>query len=267
MRGQDGMLAGSALTMIEAVRNLHAFGATLEQALTAAAAVPARIAGRDDLGTLAPGFAADVVVLDDRLEVRQVLVAGELCVARQLTLTPFTDAGADLPRTASQRTAGGVELQCEIGGRPRVVGGSADRDARSRHDRRRHPAPARRRPWGAGRARLGARRPHGRRRRAVGPGGRAGRRAGGLGCHGRGRGVRARGGRVPPASASGSPGCRRARCYRSRSRTAAGPGTTTPCRTPRSWPGSRSLADSFKSAGRGRTYRPAHDRSPGTRRR
>jgi len=74
VRGQDGMLAGSALTMIEAVRNLHALGATLEQALDAASAVPARIAGRADLGTLAPGSPADVVVLDDRLEVRQVLL-------------------------------------------------------------------------------------------------------------------------------------------------------------------------------------------------
>ena len=68
------MLAGSALTMIDAVRNLHALGATLEQALAAASAVPARIAGRADLGRLAPGAPADVVVLDDRLEVQDVLV-------------------------------------------------------------------------------------------------------------------------------------------------------------------------------------------------
>jgi N-acetylglucosamine-6-phosphate deacetylase len=74
VRGRDGMLAGSALTMIEAVRNLHALGATLEQALDAASAVPARIAGRPDLGTLPPGSPADVVVLDDRLELRHVLV-------------------------------------------------------------------------------------------------------------------------------------------------------------------------------------------------
>jgi N-acetylglucosamine-6-phosphate deacetylase len=74
VRGADGMLAGSALTMIGAVRNLHALGATLEQALAAASAVPARIAGRADLGRLAPGAPADVVVLDDRLEVQDALV-------------------------------------------------------------------------------------------------------------------------------------------------------------------------------------------------
>jgi N-acetylglucosamine-6-phosphate deacetylase len=76
VRGPEGQLAGSALTMIEAVRNLHALGVSLEAALAAASAVPARIAGRPDLGRLAPGVPADVVVLDDRLEIRQVLVDG-----------------------------------------------------------------------------------------------------------------------------------------------------------------------------------------------
>jgi N-acetylglucosamine-6-phosphate deacetylase len=75
-RREDGVLAGSTLTMIEAVRNLVALGAPLAGALSAASEVPARIAGRDDLGRLEPGGAADIVVLDDRLEVERVLVAG-----------------------------------------------------------------------------------------------------------------------------------------------------------------------------------------------
>jgi N-acetylglucosamine-6-phosphate deacetylase len=62
--------------MIEAVRNLHSLGAGLEEALAAASTVPARIAGRRDLGRLAIGAPADVVVLDDRLEVQRALVAG-----------------------------------------------------------------------------------------------------------------------------------------------------------------------------------------------
>jgi N-acetylglucosamine-6-phosphate deacetylase len=81
VRGEDGMLAGSALTMIEAVRNLHALGAGLDEALSAASEVSARIARRDDLGRLAPGARADVVVLDDRLEIQRVLVAGAVRVA------------------------------------------------------------------------------------------------------------------------------------------------------------------------------------------
>jgi N-acetylglucosamine-6-phosphate deacetylase len=81
VRGEDGMLAGSALTMIEAVRNLHALGAPLQDALAAASAIPARIAGRTDVGRLAPGVPADVVLLDDRLEIQRVLVNGDVRVA------------------------------------------------------------------------------------------------------------------------------------------------------------------------------------------
>ena len=40
-------------------------------------AAPLRLcAGRPELGTLAPGAAADVIVLDDRLEIVRVLVDG-----------------------------------------------------------------------------------------------------------------------------------------------------------------------------------------------
>jgi len=76
VRGPEGQLAGSALTMIEAVRNLHALGVALEDAVHAATTVPARVARRPDLGRLAVGGPADVVVLDDRLEIQRVLVAG-----------------------------------------------------------------------------------------------------------------------------------------------------------------------------------------------
>jgi N-acetylglucosamine-6-phosphate deacetylase len=81
VRRADGTLAGSAVTMIEAVRNLHALGAELEHALAAASTVPARIAGREDLGRLVVGAPADVVILDDRLEVQRALVAGGAHVA------------------------------------------------------------------------------------------------------------------------------------------------------------------------------------------
>jgi N-acetylglucosamine-6-phosphate deacetylase len=81
VRGPGGQLAGSSLTMLAAVRNLHALGIPLEGALSAASIVPARIAGRPELGSIAPGSPADVVVLDDRLEIRQVLVDGGQRVA------------------------------------------------------------------------------------------------------------------------------------------------------------------------------------------
>jgi N-acetylglucosamine-6-phosphate deacetylase len=82
VRGPEGQLAGSALTMIDAVRNLHGLGIALEEALRAASEVPARVVRRPDLGRLVPGAPADVVILDDRLEVRRVLVDGGERVAR-----------------------------------------------------------------------------------------------------------------------------------------------------------------------------------------
>jgi len=75
-RRADRVLAGSTVPMIEAVRNLVALGAPVAGALAAASAVPARIAGRPELGRLEPGSGADIVVLDDNLEIVRVLVGG-----------------------------------------------------------------------------------------------------------------------------------------------------------------------------------------------
>ncbi len=75
-RRADGVIAGSVVTMIEAVRNLHALGAPLVDAIAAATAAPARAARRPGLGVLRPDGEADIVVLDDRLEIRTVLRAG-----------------------------------------------------------------------------------------------------------------------------------------------------------------------------------------------
>jgi N-acetylglucosamine-6-phosphate deacetylase len=81
VRGPDGVLAGSVLTMIEAVRNLHELGATLEEAVAAATSTPARVLGDAELGRLGIGLPADVVVLNDRVEIERVLVGGEVRVA------------------------------------------------------------------------------------------------------------------------------------------------------------------------------------------
>jgi N-acetylglucosamine-6-phosphate deacetylase len=81
VRGPDGVLAGSVLTMIEAVRNLHELGVPLEEAVGAATLTPARVLGDPDLGRLGVGLPADVVVLTDALEIERVLVGGEIRVA------------------------------------------------------------------------------------------------------------------------------------------------------------------------------------------
>jgi N-acetylglucosamine-6-phosphate deacetylase len=76
VRTRGGVLAGSVLTMRDAVRNAIELGATFEQAVDAATRVAARAARRDDVGELRPGAPADVVVLDGDLEVTRVLVGG-----------------------------------------------------------------------------------------------------------------------------------------------------------------------------------------------
>ena len=72
----DGTLAGSVLTLDQAVRNLMSSGASLEHAVHAASTAPARLLGRDDLGRLRPGAPAHLAVLDEQLSVVRTLVGG-----------------------------------------------------------------------------------------------------------------------------------------------------------------------------------------------
>ncbi len=75
-RLEDGTLAGSVLRMDEGLRNLVSYGIDLLDALDAVAGAPSRLVGRPELGTLAPGTPADLVVLDDALEVQRTMCAG-----------------------------------------------------------------------------------------------------------------------------------------------------------------------------------------------
>jgi N-acetylglucosamine-6-phosphate deacetylase len=75
-RGPSGALAGSTLTMIDAVRNLCAVGATLEEAAAAASEVPARVLRNPAAGRIAVGLPADVVVLSEDLGIERVVVDG-----------------------------------------------------------------------------------------------------------------------------------------------------------------------------------------------
>jgi N-acetylglucosamine-6-phosphate deacetylase len=80
-RRADGVLAGSSATLLDGVRALHALGVPLADAIGAATAVPARVLRRSDVGTLRPGSPADVIVLDDTLELTRVFVGGRERVA------------------------------------------------------------------------------------------------------------------------------------------------------------------------------------------
>jgi N-acetylglucosamine-6-phosphate deacetylase len=71
LRG-TGVLAGSTLTLDQAVRNAVSWGIPLTDAVAAATAVPAHAIGRDDLGRLADGSRGDLVVWDAELRPRGV---------------------------------------------------------------------------------------------------------------------------------------------------------------------------------------------------
>jgi N-acetylglucosamine-6-phosphate deacetylase len=73
----DGTIASSVLTMDAALRNLVDLGWDIDQASSAVAGTPAAAIGRSDLGVLAVGRTADVVVVDDDLSVVATVVAGE----------------------------------------------------------------------------------------------------------------------------------------------------------------------------------------------
>jgi N-acetylglucosamine-6-phosphate deacetylase len=72
----DGTLAGSALTMDAALRQMVAAGVPLEHAALAASTTPAHILGLADRGALEPGWLADLVALDDDLQVAGTWVGG-----------------------------------------------------------------------------------------------------------------------------------------------------------------------------------------------
>ncbi|MDE3131442.1 MAG: amidohydrolase family protein, partial [Acidobacteriota bacterium] len=73
-----GSLAGSTLTMDQALRNtVRHSGLTIERASLAASLFPARALGLDrELGSIAAGKRADLVVLDDDLQVSRVMAGG-----------------------------------------------------------------------------------------------------------------------------------------------------------------------------------------------
>lgn len=73
---EDGTLAGSILTMDAAFRMLVALGWTLPEVARMCATTAAEALSRHDSGSIAPGQAADLVVLDADFRVRQTYIGG-----------------------------------------------------------------------------------------------------------------------------------------------------------------------------------------------
>ena len=78
-RLSDGTLAGSTLTMDAAFRNvIAATGCSLVEASRMCSLTPACSIGlRDRFGLIAPGYAADLVILNKDLHIVRTIIGGE----------------------------------------------------------------------------------------------------------------------------------------------------------------------------------------------
>ncbi|MCV2351033.1 N-acetylglucosamine-6-phosphate deacetylase [Paucibacter sp. Y2R2-4] len=77
VRLPDGTLAGSTLTMDQALRNLVGMGLEIEDASKRVSSYAAEYMGLSDRGQLAVGAWADLVVMDRALQLQRVVVEGE----------------------------------------------------------------------------------------------------------------------------------------------------------------------------------------------
>jgi len=98
VRLADGTLAGSTLTMDQALRNLVGLGLTLAEASHRTSRHAADYLGLADRGRLAPGAWADVLLLDAvTLQLRQVYVEGESIEPARPVASRAHSAGQAVP--------------------------------------------------------------------------------------------------------------------------------------------------------------------------
>ena len=74
----DGRVGGGTTPLLEAVRLAVGSGIDLVDAIAAATSVPAVLLGLADVGVLHVGGPADLLVLDEALDLRQVIIAGQV---------------------------------------------------------------------------------------------------------------------------------------------------------------------------------------------
>ena len=84
-RDPDGTLAGTALDMASAVRNIiKVTGCSLEYACSMASATPATFLGlHDEMGTIEAGQRADLVIADREIKVCETLIGGKTVFSSQ----------------------------------------------------------------------------------------------------------------------------------------------------------------------------------------
>jgi N-acetylglucosamine-6-phosphate deacetylase len=83
VRTVDGVLAGSALELDRAVRNLMAYtGCSLADALATVTSTPADLLGLVDRGRIRAGAKADLTIVDPAGNLQRTVIAGEIAWGR-----------------------------------------------------------------------------------------------------------------------------------------------------------------------------------------
>lgn len=77
-RTPGGALAGSTTNVYQCVKNCVSFGIPFETAVKAATANPARVIGcQDEIGSIAKGKRADLLVMDNDMNIEMVIIGGK----------------------------------------------------------------------------------------------------------------------------------------------------------------------------------------------
>ena len=77
-RKSDGVIMGSAITMLDGFRNMVSYGIPPEKVIRMATANPARIMKQDKKGLIIPGYDADLVVLSPEFNLIYTVIDGQL---------------------------------------------------------------------------------------------------------------------------------------------------------------------------------------------
>lgn len=73
---ENGTIVGGTYTLLECVKKAVSFGIPFEKAVKAASEVPAKRFGLNK-GVIEKGYDADLVILDDNMEIQNVIIKGE----------------------------------------------------------------------------------------------------------------------------------------------------------------------------------------------
>lgn len=78
-RKSDGVIVGSAISLLDGFKNLVSFGIPREKAIRMASGNPAQIMKQNTKGIIAPGYDADLIIIDKDFNIIQTVINGKFC--------------------------------------------------------------------------------------------------------------------------------------------------------------------------------------------